>query len=182
MEIQVAPPPPAPPKGARLLVVLAICLPVTVLALLPWCFSLDRYVVTGPEMDPDLARGTLLVERSIPVSDLRVGDLVTYRVPHADGTRTVTRRVLALHDGQVATGTDAAPAPDPWTLDQRYATVRRVVVAVPWVGYGYLVVGSLGAVGGAGLVLLGAALLTLATAPVRRRRRRGRQAFVTAGS
>jgi hypothetical protein len=171
MEIVVSPPPPGAPGWARLLLVLAVCLPVTALALLPICFSLDRYVVTGDDMD--LSRGTLLIERSVPVSDLGVGDVVTFPVRRADGVHTVVRRVVAVHDGQVRTAADAAPAPDPWTLDQHYATLRRVAVAVPFVGYGFLAAGRLGPPGGAALVALGGLVLVAAAvwSPRRRRRR-----------
>lgn len=181
MEIVVAPPQPATARWARLVVVLGVCLPVTVLALLPICFSLDRYVVTGDDMGPGLSRGTLLVERAVPVSDLRMGDVVTFDVRRVDGDQTVTRRVWAVHDGQVTTKADAAPAPDQWTLDEHYATVNRLVLAVPWVGYSYLLAGRVGLVGGAGLVLLGSVLLTLAAAPGLRGRGTSRRRLVTAG-
>jgi len=181
MEIVVSPPPRTASRWVRLLVVLGICLPVTMLALLPICFSLDRYVVTGGAMGPSLSRGTLLVERAVPVSDLRVGDEITFHVRHVDGDRRVTRRVLAVHDGQVTTKADAAPAADPWTLDEHYANVGRVVVAVPWAGYCYLLAGRVGPVAGAGLVLVGAVLLTVATASGARGRRAGRRRLMTAG-
>ena len=170
MEIVVAPPPPTTPGWVRLLVVLAVCAPVTLLALLPTCFGLDRYVVTGDEMVPDLARGTLLIERSVPVSDLRAGDIVTFDVPGADGRRTLTCRVVAVDEGRVRTAAEALPAADPFAVDQRRPVLHRVVVAVPWVGFVYVGAVHAGPALATALILVGAVLLAVALASGRRRR------------
>lgn len=181
MEIVVSPPPPATSGWTRLLVVLGICLPVTLLVLLPACFGFDRYVVTGDDMVPQVSRGTLLIERSVPVSDLRVDDVITFRLATADGTRTVTRRVVGIEGGQVRTAADAAPAPDPWTLDPQHATLNRVVLAVPWVGYLYVAASRLAPVVWTGTLLIGALALVLALGAGRLGRSRARMTLVQRG-
>ena len=62
----------ARPWGLLLLVLIA---PVTVLAILPTMLGLERYVVSSDAMGDDLAKGTMVFERRVPVGDLEVGDV-----------------------------------------------------------------------------------------------------------
>ncbi len=176
MEIVVSSSRPATSSWFRLLVVLAICLPVTLLVLLPACFGLHRYVVTGADLLPGVSRGTLLIERAVPLSDVRVADVVTFPESTAQGPRTVTRRVVAVDHGRVRTAGEppsAAGPGTPKTLATGRPTVHRVVLAVPWVGYPYLVLLALGPPARAGL-LVGAGLLLVLAVVLGRRDRAGR--------
>ncbi|GAA1789175.1 hypothetical protein GCM10009795_038670 [Nocardioides hankookensis] len=114
--------------------------PVTLLVLLPVGLGLERYVMTGSSMDGSIGRGSIAFERVVPVSDLRVGDVITY--PHPDGSdqdALVTHRVVAIDRGAIRTQGDALDTPDPWVLHPDGPTISRVEFAVPWVGWAYLV-------------------------------------------
>jgi signal peptidase I len=140
MEIETAPHrPPATPWG-RLLLLVVVLGPVTVLVLLPIGLGLQRYVMTGDSMAGSIGRGTVVFERTVPVSDLRPGDVITYRrPPTADGDGMVTHRIVAIGPAGIVTKADAEVAPDPWTLQPDGPTLPRVVFTVPWIGWAYLV-------------------------------------------
>ena len=144
MEIVVSPSQPAPSGWSRLLVALGIFVPVTVLALLPISLGLERYVVTSDAMAPSIDRGAVVLERTVPVSDLRAGDVITFRPPgHSGAQGRVTRRIVSIEAGRASTRADARAADDPWTLPLDRPTEQRVVAALPYVGYVYLaLVGS----------------------------------------
>ena len=78
MEIVTAPYRPARPAWRRWLLLVAVLVPLTLLALLPVGLGLERYVITGDSMAPAIDRGSVVLERDVPVSDLRVGDVVTF--------------------------------------------------------------------------------------------------------
>ena len=143
--------------------------PVTLLVLLPaGASACDRYVVTGPDHGPRPGAGARSCwSARCRVSDLRVGDVVTFRGPTPTAPRTVTRRVVALDDGQVTTRDRRRTGrADPWTLRPalrdrapgRGSPCRGSATATSWPG-------AWGP-GAAGRCSLGAALLTLAIAPV----------------
>ena len=141
MEIVVSPSQPAPSGWSRLVVVLGVFMPVTVLALLPIGLGLERYVVTNDDMAPAIDRGSVVLERKVPVSDLRAGDVITFRPPGGAGVEgRVTRRIVSIDAGRALTRADARRAPDPWTLPLDRPTEQRVVAALPYVGYVYLAV------------------------------------------
>ncbi|MFC4785387.1 S26 family signal peptidase [Nocardioides sp. MAHUQ-72] len=171
MEIVTSPWQPAPSRWSRLLVVLGIFAPVTLLALLPIGLGLERYVVSGDEMAPTIQRGAVLIERDVPVSDLRAGDVITFHPPgHAGLEGPVTRRIVRIEAGRALTRADSHPATDPWTVSLDRPTQQRVVVAVPYVGYVYLALVTPGPVAVAVATLLGAGGLAVATVLGRRRR------------
>ena len=160
MEIRTAPRPPAPTPWGRLVLSVALLGPVSVLVLLPVGLGLERYVMTGDSMGGALGRGSVAFERVVPLSDLRVGDVITYPRPdQADDAGMVTHRVVSLDAEGIVTRGDAEPEVDPWVLRPESPTVSRVEFAVPWVGWPYLVVfrpwGWAAVVVGAALLLLG---------------------------
>lgn len=125
---------------AWLLLAVTVFAPVTVLALLPTMFGLERYVITADSMQGSIDRGSVAFERALPVSDLEVGDVVTYRPPAESGVEAlVTSRIVERGEGYLRTQGDANPEPDPWLVrmsDQ--PTMSRVVVHVPYVGIPFL--------------------------------------------
>jgi signal peptidase len=141
MEISTAPHRPAPTPWGWLLVLLVILGPVTVLVLLPIGLGLQRYVMSGDSMNGGIDRGSVVFERTVPVGDLRVGDVVTYQAPDSsDSGRMITHRIVDIGPEGIRTQGDANPAPDPGTLRPDQPTIPRVVFALPWVGYAYLLV------------------------------------------
>ena len=170
MEIVTSPHPPRPSVWVRLLVALGVAAPVTLLALVPVGLGLERFVLAGPGMEPSIARGSVLLERPVPVAALRVGDVITYRPPTGSGVAgLVTHRVVATRDSHVRTGVDTA-SPDPWVLPLDAPAPARVVASVPHLGGAYLVLGR-PVVTRSLLVLSAAAWLVVAVVPRRRRDR-----------
>ena len=138
MEIETAPRHPAPTPWGRLVLFVVLFGPVTLLVLLPIGLGLQRYVITGDSMTGGIDRGSIAFERAVPVSDLRVGDVVTYRQPEADDDTMVTHRIVSIQPDGIRTQGDAEPSADPWVLVPEEPTVSRVEFSLPWIGWAYL--------------------------------------------
>jgi signal peptidase I len=90
-------------------------------------------------MTPSFPTGSELIDTSIPASELRVGDVLTYHIPVFDH-HVESHRIISIKpdpDGGylIRTKGDHNNAPDPWTAD---ITARRVWIArvdLPDVGY-----------------------------------------------
>ena len=173
MEITPSPHRPTPTSWGRLLALVVVLAPVSVLVLLPIGLGLERYVMSGDSMDAGedgIAPGTVLFEREVPISEIRVGDVITYRPPASAGVDgMVTHRVVEIRDGGLVTQGDAEAHPDPWLVDNRPTTVSRVEFALPYVGYAYLLIAQPGF--WAVAVVSAIALALLLTGGIRRRRR-----------
>ncbi|WP_134738362.1 signal peptidase I [Nocardioides sp. 503] len=171
--MEIAPAPPRRTMSARALtlLLLAVVGPVTLLALLPTTFGLERYVISTSAMDGGIDRGSVVLERVVPVSDLEVGDVITYRPPRsADVDELVTRRIVLIEGGVLQTQGDALADPDPWLVPVGDASLPRVVVAVPYAGWPF--VGSIQREAWWALLVPGALLGVLVLRDVLRRRPR----------
>lgn len=96
------------------------------------------YVITGGSMTGAVSKGSLAVERRVPVAALKVGDIITFHPPGED--TNVTHRIIAIDrgaDGQLVFRTkgDANQDADPWHMTLNGSTQARYVFAVPWLGY-----------------------------------------------
>lgn len=139
MEIAPAPPRRRTSPRARMLLVLGIFGPVTLLALLPTVLGLQRYVVTSDSMSGGIERGSVVFERRVPVGDLRVGDVITYERPSSAGSDgLVTHRIEWIEGAYLQTRGDAEPGPDPWLVPLGQPTMSRVVLSIPYVGYPFV--------------------------------------------
>jgi signal peptidase I len=139
MEIVTAPRRPTPSPWGRLAILVCVFAPVTLLALLPVGLGLHRYVVSGDNMAGTYGRGTVVFERVVPVSDLRVGDVITFPLrASAEADGMVTSRIVSIEADAIRTQGDARATPDPWVLPGDPPTRAKVVFAVPYVGYVYL--------------------------------------------
>jgi signal peptidase len=174
MEITPEPhPTPALSRG-RVVGALLVLGPVIVLVFLPTVLGLQRYVVADDSMAGDregsIGRGAVALTRDVPATDLRAGDVISFRPPVAAGTRsgeTVTRRIVSIEGGVAVTRGDHNDQDDPWQLDVTRDTYPRVVTAVPWIGYPFS--GDAGRGGWVVLTTLSAVMLFLAVlGPVRR--------------
>lgn len=142
MEIVTSPRLAGPSGWTRLAVGLGVLGPVTLLALLPVGLGLERAVVHSDAMAPDIPRGSVVLERQVPVAALRVGDVVTYRPPAGSGVEgTVTHRVVSIAGREVRTRGDARASLDPWVLPIDAPAPDRVVATLPHLGHAYLVLG-----------------------------------------
>jgi signal peptidase I len=140
MEITTSPHRPASTPWGRLLVLVVILGPVTILVLLPIGLRLERYVMSGNSMDGSIDRGSVVFERAVPINDLRVGDVITYRPPASSAVEgMVTHRIVSIGPEGIVTQGDAEASPDPWWLHPEEPTMPRVVFTLPLVGYAYLV-------------------------------------------
>jgi len=151
--MEIAPVPHRSTRGERrrLALGLLVMAPVVLLVLLPAVLGLDRYVVTDGSMDGSLGRGSVVLAREVPPTDLRVGDVISFTPPGQPEGDRVTRRVVAIDHGTATTQGDATGRPDPWNLELTASAYPRTWVSVPWIGYPFAIDG------GWGLLLLCAA-------------------------
>jgi signal peptidase I len=93
--------------------------------------------VYSGSMRPTLGVGSLAVDRVVPASSVRVGDVITFSDPYTKG-RLVTHRVAKIvstkHGLAYRTKGDANAARDPWAI-QLNDTVGKVAFDVPVAGY-----------------------------------------------
>jgi signal peptidase len=150
--MEIAPVPHRSTRGERrrLALGLLVVAPVVLLVLLPAVLGLDRYVITDSAMDGSMGRGSVVLAREVPPTDLRVGDVISFRPPGQAGDHRVTRRIAAIHDGFATTRGDAVGHTDPWSLPLTGSSYARIWVSVPWIGYPFAMNG------GWGLLILGA--------------------------
>ena len=133
-----------PRRSGRLVrsLVNLICVAVMLLAvafIVPSAFGLQRYVITGGSMEGSISVGSVVFAEVVPVSDLRVGDVITYMPPPDSGIdNLVTHRIVSIEDGVYRTQGDANPGVDPWTFKLPHATQARVSYDVPYVGYAFM--------------------------------------------
>jgi signal peptidase len=114
---------------------------VAMLVLLPSLFGWQRYAIVSGSMTGTYDRGSLVLDEVVPVSDLRVGDAITYLPPRGSGPdHLITHRIAWI--GRDKTGArvyrtkgDANPVADPWTFTLGQPTQARVRAGVPYVGY-----------------------------------------------
>jgi signal peptidase len=112
--------------------------------LLPGLFGYERYVITGGSMSGTFERGSVAFEESVPVSDLRVGDVITYLPPADSGlTALVTHRIVEKKSAPESaivfrTRGDANAVVDPWTFQLSAASQPRVAFTIPMIGYAFL--------------------------------------------
>ena len=93
--------------------------------------------VYSGSMRPTLGVGSLAVDRVVPASSVRVGDVITFNDPYIKG-RLVTHRVAQIvqtkHGLAYRTKGDANAARDPWAIKLN-DKVGRVAFHVPLAGY-----------------------------------------------
>lgn len=94
--------------------------------------------VLSASMRPAFGPGSMVVVKPTPVSDLAVGDVITYRIPVED-RRVVTHRIVEIAEpGRrpiVRTQGDANNAADPWLARLEGDVAWKVAASVPSVGY-----------------------------------------------
>jgi signal peptidase len=121
-------------SGAAFAFVLAAALLVLVPALAGW----QRYAIVSGSMTGTYDKGSLVLDDIVPVADLKVGDVITYRPPTGD--HLITHRIAWMGRDQQGrrlfrTKGDANPVADAWTFRLDQPTQARVRIGVPYVGY-----------------------------------------------
>ncbi len=109
--------------------------------LIPLVLGFQRYVITSGSMTGSYDRGDLIYDETVPTSQLKVGDVITYTPPAGD-TRPgrLTHRIYSItvnKDGtrKYRTKGDANAVPDPWTFSLTNPTQARVVFGIPYLGF-----------------------------------------------
>jgi signal peptidase I len=117
----------------------AVALTLALAVLVPALLGYQRYVITSGSMTGTYDRGSLVFDKVVPTSDLRAGDVITFRPPGHAGL--VTHRIHTLTavgaKRVLTTKGDANRAPDAWgkiTLGE--AKQARVAFHIPYLGYG----------------------------------------------
>jgi signal peptidase len=114
---------------------------LALLVLAPAAIGLQRYVIVSGSMAGSYDRGSLVLADVVPVRDLRVGDVITYRPPATSGVdHLVTHRIAEAgsdHTGVrvFRTKGDANPVADPWEFSLTRDHQARVVAGIPYAGY-----------------------------------------------
>jgi signal peptidase I len=117
------------------------CILLAALMILPGLFGFERYVITSGSMTGTYDRGSVVFADVVSVSDLRVGDVITYTPPQGSGPDgLVTHRIVSIGRDQFGrplfqTKGDANETADPWTFTLDESTQARAVFDVPYVGY-----------------------------------------------
>lgn len=111
--------------------------------LVPAALGFQRYVITTGSMTGAYDAGSLVFDKTVPVGDLRVGDVITYRPPADAGVPgLVTHRIAAITrdpDRRLSFQTkgDANGSADPWTFVPAQPTMNRVSHGIPELGRVY---------------------------------------------
>ena len=118
--------------------VLVVAIGVVLAGVLPTFFGAESFTVYSGSMEPAIHVGDLAVVRPSKTSDLKPGDIITYRTPQRPDT-LVTHRLVGITetgDGQrqFRTKGDANAVEDVVLTDQG-AVLGKVVYAVPVAGY-----------------------------------------------
>jgi signal peptidase len=117
------------------------CLGLAALMLLPGLLGYQRYLITSGSMTGSYDRGSVVFDEVVPVSDLQVGDAITYTPPPGFGPGgRITHRIVWIGSDQfgrtaLRTKGDANEAADPWTFTLDQPNQARVSFHVPYVGY-----------------------------------------------
>jgi signal peptidase len=92
-------------------------------------------------MQPGIPIGAVVIVTEGSPRDVRVGQIITYKIP-VDDHRVVSHRVVEIVEGEgtdtpvIRTKGDANDAPDPWLAKISSPTVWQVRYSVPGVGRG----------------------------------------------
>ena len=93
--------------------------------------------VYSGSMVPTLRIGSVAIDRPVPASSIRVGDVITFADPYVSG-RLVTHRVIRIFHTRKGlayrTKGDANAVRDPWTI-RLPGRVGRVQFSIPGAGY-----------------------------------------------
>jgi signal peptidase I len=127
--------------------VLAAGLLFGALLVIPGALGWQRYVITSGSMTGSYDRGSLVLDEVVPVSELRVGDVITYRPPSGAGPAgLVTHRIASIARDRLGrrvfrTKGDANASADPWTFALPKGEQARVRVGVPYAGFALAALG-----------------------------------------
>jgi signal peptidase len=161
----------SPPRGSVIrkgfgttLLILAFC----ALAIAGYQVGTGRWHATpvlSGSMRPGIQPGDVVITQRVPVSDLRVRDVVVFFPPNQTAHQTVHRIVKLTMKGtttSITTWGDANLVPDAAVSSLRGSTAYRMVRVVPLIGYPAIWLQN----AGRGLLAIGLGIILLITAAV----------------
>jgi signal peptidase I len=95
--------------------------------------DLHFQTVLSGSMRPTASPGDVAVTQAVPLSSLRVGDVIVFYPPGE--TEAVMHRIASLTGGVITTKGDANSIDDPWHLTLAGTTAYRMVAVVPFIGW-----------------------------------------------
>jgi signal peptidase len=135
------------PSGARRAlrwlgaVATVACIVLAAVLLIPAALGFQRYVIVSGSMTGTYDRGSIVFDKEVPVTDLKVGDPITYQPPpDASPEKLLTHRIVWIGQDRQGVETfrtkgDANETADPWTFTLDKPTQAKVAFSVPYVGY-----------------------------------------------
>ena len=96
--------------------------------------GLHFQTVTSGSMRPTISPGDVAVTQAVPVSSLKVGDVIVFYPPGVT-SEPVMHRIVSLENGLIKTRGDANNADDPWQITLTGTTSYRMVAVVPFIGW-----------------------------------------------
>lgn len=96
--------------------------------------NLHFQTVTSGSMRPTISPGDVAVTQAVPVSSLKVGDVIVFYPPGVTA-EPVMHRIVSLENGLIKTRGDANNADDPWQVTLTGTTSYRMVAVVPFIGW-----------------------------------------------
>jgi signal peptidase I len=102
----------------------------------PSLIGLKLETILSGSMEPYLKIGTMIVTLRIAPADVRVGDVIAFKVEGMDTPvcHRVTEVITAEQGGGFKTKGDANEDPDPWVVNPDNL-LGKVIFNLPWVGY-----------------------------------------------
>jgi signal peptidase I len=122
-------------RRSRLVTGLVLAAGVAVLAVGIAFRVADFHVQTvlSGSMRPTVSPGDLAITQGVPMSSLRVGDVIVFTPPTE--TQSVIHRIASLDGNVITTKGDANSVADPWSLTSQGAAQYRLVFVVPYLGW-----------------------------------------------
>jgi signal peptidase len=120
----------------RLLTVLIVAFGVLAvgIGILVFVANLHFQTVTSGSMRPTISPGDVAVTQAVPVSSLKVSDVIVF-YPPAGSTEPVIHRIVSINNGLIKTRGDANNVDDPWQVTLTGPTAYRMVAVVPFIGW-----------------------------------------------
>jgi signal peptidase I len=118
-----------------------LCIALAAILLIPAALGYQRYVIVSGSMTGTYDRGSIVFDREVPVTDLKVGDSITYQPPpDASPEELLTHRIVWIGQDEQGVETfrtkgDANETADPWTFTLDKPTQAKVAFSVPYIGY-----------------------------------------------
>jgi len=118
-----------------------LCIALAAILLVPAALGFQRYVIVSGSMTGTYDRGSIVYDEEVPVSDLKVGDTITYAPPPgASPEKLVTHRIAWIGQNDSGEETfrtkgDANDAADPWTFTLDKPEQAKVAFSIPYAGF-----------------------------------------------